>query len=154
MGLSHGLRMTAVAGAASAPVEQVLANTLSGIGVPPDVPSTCEIVPVPHLRACRGHLALVRPQPGTENRSVKDVAATPWRRTVAGFVLANVVLLVYALFRPESLSFSIPFLMAPSLALMGVLASRDKEAGRSVVFSVLAIVVGLIAVILFNELTN
>ena len=76
------------------------------------------------------------------------------KRTVGGVVLANVVLLVYGLFRPESLDFSIPFLMAPSLALMGVFAARNRDAGRSVVVAVLAIVVGLIAVILLNELTG
>ena len=75
------------------------------------------------------------------------------KRTVAGVVLGNVVLLVYALFRPDSLDFSIPFLIAPSLALLGVSVTRDRSAGRLVVFAVLAIVVGLIAVILFNELT-
>jgi hypothetical protein len=82
-----------------------------------------------------------------------DAAASPSRLTVGGVVLANAVLLVYALFRPESLDFSIPFLMAPSLALLGVFASRNREVGRSVVFAVLAIIVGLIVVILFNELS-
>lgn len=81
-----------------------------------------------------------------------DTQSTSSRYTVGGVVLANVVLLVYALFRPESLDFSIPFLMAPSLALMGVFAARNREDGRSVVFAVVGIVVGLIAVILFNEL--
>ena len=70
-----------------------------------------------------------------------------------GVVLANAVLLVYALFRPESLDFSIPFLVAPSLALLGVFATRNREVGRSVVFAVLAIIVGLITVILFNALS-
>jgi hypothetical protein len=81
-------------------------------------------------------------------------APTTSRLTVAGVLLANAMLLVYALFRPESLDFSIPFLMAPSLALLGVFASRNREAGRSVVLAVLAIIVGLIAVILFNELVR
>ena len=76
------------------------------------------------------------------------------KRTVGGVVLANVVLLVYGLFRPDSLDFSIPFLMAPSLALIGVFVTREKGAGRLVVFAVLAIIAGLIAVILFNELTG
>ena len=63
-------------------------------------------------------------------------------------------MLVYGLFRPESLDFSIPFLIAPSLALMGVVVTREKRAGRLVVIAVLAIVAGLITVILFNELTG
>lgn len=73
---------------------------------------------------------------------------------VLGVVLGNVVLLVYALFRPDSLDFSIPFLIAPSLALMGVFAARNRKAGRSVVLGVAGIVVGLIGVILINELTG
>ena len=76
------------------------------------------------------------------------------KRAVVGVVLGNVILLVYGLFRPDSLDFSIPFLMAPSLALMGVFVTRDPAARRSVVFAVLGVVIGLIAVILFNELTN
>lgn len=89
-----------------------------------------------------------------DDRGVNEVISASSRRTVAGFVLGNVVLLVYALFRPESLNFSIPFLMAPSLALMGVFAARERSSGRLVVFAVLAVIAGLIAVILFNELTG
>jgi hypothetical protein len=76
------------------------------------------------------------------------------RRAVRGVVLGNIILLVYALFRPDSLDFSIPFLMAPSLALTGVFVARDSEAGRTVLRAVLGIVVGLIAVILFSEITR
>jgi hypothetical protein len=38
------------------------------------------------------------------------------QRTVAGVALTNAILLVYGLFRPDSLDFSVPFLIAPSLA--------------------------------------
>jgi hypothetical protein len=83
-----------------------------------------------------------------------DTDSPSSRLTVGGVVAANSVLLLYALFRPESLDFSVPFLMAPSLALMGVFGVRKQDAGRSVVLAVLAIIVGLIAVILFNELVR
>jgi hypothetical protein len=76
------------------------------------------------------------------------------QRTVLGVVLGNAVLLVYALYRPDSLDFSIPFLIAPSLALIGVMAARDRRVSRSVVLAVAGIVVALIAVILINELTR
>jgi hypothetical protein len=89
-----------------------------------------------------------------DDRLVPDAPSSSSKRTVAGVVLGNVVLLVYGLFRPESLDFSIPFLIAPSLALMGVVVTREKRAGRLVVIAVLAIVAGLITVILFNELTG
>ncbi len=76
------------------------------------------------------------------------------QRTVAGVVLANVILLFYGLFRPDSLDFSIPFLIAPSLAVLGTVVARDRAAGRMVLFSVWGVVAGLIVVILINELTN
>lgn len=76
------------------------------------------------------------------------------QRTVVGVALANAILLVYGLFRPESLDSSIPFLIAPSLALLGVLVARERAAKRVVLFTVLGVVVALIAVILINELRS
>ncbi len=75
------------------------------------------------------------------------------QRTVLGVALANAILLVYGLFRPDSLEFSVPFLIAPSLALLGTLVARERAAKRIVLLSVWAIVAGLIVVILINELT-
>jgi hypothetical protein len=76
------------------------------------------------------------------------------QRTVAGVALTNAILLVYGLFRPDSLDFSVPFLIAPSLALLGTVVARERAAKRIVLLSVWAIVAGLIAVILINELTG
>lgn len=76
------------------------------------------------------------------------------RSMVLGVVLANAILLVYGLFRPDSLDFSIPFLIAPSLALLGTVVARDRAAKRAVLFSVWGIVAGLIVVILLNELAS
>ncbi|MGD2059365.1 MAG: hypothetical protein PVF87_00730 [Acidimicrobiia bacterium] len=76
------------------------------------------------------------------------------QRTVAGVAVTNAILLVYGLFRPDSLDFSVPFLIAPSLALLGTVVARESAAKRIVLLSVWAIVAGLIAVILINELTG
>ncbi|MGD2042002.1 MAG: hypothetical protein PVJ28_00010 [Acidimicrobiia bacterium] len=54
--------------------------------------------------------------------------------TVVGVVSTNAILLVYGLFRPNSLDFSIPFLIAPSLALLGTVVVRDAR--RIVLLSV------------------
>ena len=76
------------------------------------------------------------------------------QRTVVGVALTNAILLVYGLFRPDSLDFSIPFLIAPSLALLGVLVARERAAKLVVLLTVMGVVAGLIVVILINELTN
>jgi hypothetical protein len=63
--------------------------------------------------------------------------------TASGVVLANAILLVYGLFRPNSLEFSIPFLIAPSLALLWSVCHRGTERGRRVaLFVSLGVVVG------------
>lgn len=76
------------------------------------------------------------------------------QRTVVGVALTNAILLVYGLFRPDSLDFSIPFLIAPSLALLGILVARERAAKLVVLLTVMGVVAGLIVVILINELTN
>lgn len=76
------------------------------------------------------------------------------QRTVVGVALTNAILLVYGLFRPDSLDFSIPFLIAPSLALLGILVARERAAKLAVLLTVVGVVAGLIVVILINELTN
>lgn len=76
------------------------------------------------------------------------------QRTVVGVALSNAILPVYGLFRPDSLDFSIPFLIAPSLALLGTVVARDRAARRIVLLSVWGIVAGLIVVILINRLTG
>ena len=76
------------------------------------------------------------------------------QRTVVGVALTNAILLVYGLFRPDSLDFSIPFVIAPSLALLGTVVARERAAKRIVLLSVWGIVAGLIVVILINELAG
>ena len=76
------------------------------------------------------------------------------QRTVVGVALTNAIVLVYGLFRPDSLDFSIPFLIAPSLALLGTVLARERAAKRVVLLSVWGIVAGLIVVILINELAG
>lgn len=70
---------------------------------------------------------------------------------VFGTTLSNAILLIYGLFRPESLEFSIPFLIAPSLALLGTAVARDPSARRPVLSVIWGVVLGLIIVILINE---
>jgi len=58
-------------------------------------------------------------------------------------VLANAIVLVYGLFRPDSLDFSIPFLVAPSLALLWGVSHGGNERERRLAVSVtLGVVVG------------
>lgn len=52
------------------------------------------------------------------------------QRTVAGVTLTDAILLVYGLFRLDSLDFSVPFLIAPSLALLGTVVARERAAKR------------------------
>lgn len=73
-------------------------------------------------------------------------------RAVIGVAASNALLLVYGTLRPESLGFSIPFLMAPSLALLAGLVTKDRVSKRLVVWVVTGVVVGLIVVLLLNEL--
>lgn len=75
-------------------------------------------------------------------------------RTLAGVALANAILVVYAIFRPDSLEFSIPFLIAPSLALLGLLVARERAARLAVVLTILGVVAGVVVAILINELTG
>jgi hypothetical protein len=83
---------------------------------------------------------------------MSDTLSRTSRRTVVGVTLSSAILLVYGLVRPDSLDFSIPFLIAPSLAILGTVVARERAAKRLVLLSVWGIVAGLIVVILINEL--
>lgn len=83
---------------------------------------------------------------------MSEPASPAATRTVLGVAIGDAILLGYGLIRPESLSFSIPFLIAPSGALLAAVVVRDRSARRSVLMVVSGIVVGLVLVILVNEL--
>jgi hypothetical protein len=61
----------------------------------------------------------------------------------------NALLLIYGGLRPESLEFSIPFLIAPSL---GGLAATGTVEKRLVAWLVAGVIVGLVVVLLLTEL--
>jgi hypothetical protein len=56
--------------------------------------------------------------------------STEGARLVLGVAIANTLLLVYGLFRPESVEFSLAFLVAPSLALLWTVVSGGERADR------------------------
>ena len=58
------------------------------------------------------------------------------RTSAAGVASATAILLVYALFRPESLAFSVPFLIVPSLALLWTTTRDAGPAGRRLALQV------------------
>lgn len=84
---------------------------------------------------------------------MSQIVSRASQMTVGGVALTNAILLIYGLMRPDSLEFSIPFLIAPSLAILGTVVARERSTRRMVVLSVWGIVAGLIVVILINELT-
>lgn len=53
-------------------------------------------------------------------------------RLALGVAIANTILLVYGLVRPDSVEFSLAFLVAPSLALLWTVVSRPVPAERRV----------------------
>jgi hypothetical protein len=56
--------------------------------------------------------------------------STEGARLALGVAIANTILLVYGLFRPESVEFSLAFLVAPSLALLWTVVSGGEQADR------------------------
>jgi hypothetical protein len=75
-----------------------------------------------------------------------------FRRPLVGVAVTNALLLVYGLIRPDSLEFSIPFLIAPSLMVTSLVAV-DRATKRLVVSITAAFVVGTAIVLLVNGLT-
>ena len=53
-------------------------------------------------------------------------------RLAVGVAIANTILLLYGLFRPDSVEFSLAFLIAPLLALLWTVVSRPIPAERRV----------------------
>jgi hypothetical protein len=74
-------------------------------------------------------------------------------RVAIGVALANAIVLAYGLFRPDSLSFSIPFLVAPSLAVLWSASPHGAPAERKMALIVTwGVVLAAAAVVLINEL--
>jgi hypothetical protein len=96
----------------------------------------------------------VAADPLERKQANRDSISGSSRWTLIGFALTNLILLAYGLFRPESLDFSIPFLIAPSLAILGVILARDRAAKRAVIVTISGVIAGLVAVILVIELTR
>jgi hypothetical protein len=73
-------------------------------------------------------------------------------RGLVGIAAASTLSLVYGLARPETLEFSIPFLMAPSLALLAPLVAADPVAKRPAIWITIGIVLGTTFVLLATSL--
>ena len=74
-------------------------------------------------------------------------------RIVLGVAITNTILLVYALFRPDSVEFSLAFLIAPSLALLWTVApSPIPSERRAVLWVTWGSVIGAVTVVAINWL--
>jgi len=74
-------------------------------------------------------------------------------RLTLGVAVANTILLVYGLFRPDSVEFSLAFLVAPFLALLWtVTSSRPSAERRMVLWVTWGTVSGAAAVVVINWL--
>lgn len=74
-------------------------------------------------------------------------------RTAFGVALSAAILLAYGLFRPGSLEFSIPFLMAPSIALLWTVAHDATGRERRIAVAVTwVVVVAAAATVLIDRL--
>jgi hypothetical protein len=72
-------------------------------------------------------------------------------RLALGVALANTILLVYGLVRPDSVEFSLAFVIAPLLALLWTVVSKPIPAERRVAFWVTwGSVAGAVTVVLVN----
>lgn len=74
-------------------------------------------------------------------------------RLAVGVAIANTILLVYGLLRPDSVEFSLAFLIAPSLALLWTVGSRSDPAERRVALWVTwGSIAGAVTVVVVNWL--
>jgi hypothetical protein len=75
------------------------------------------------------------------------------RRLALGVAITNTVLLVYGLFRPDSVEFSLAFLIAPSLALLWTVGSGSDPAERRLALWVTwGTIAGAVSVVIINWL--
>ena len=56
--------------------------------------------------------------PNTDDTTYRATSQSRRTNAATGVAAAGALLLLYGLFRPDSLTFSIPFLIAPSLAML------------------------------------
>ena len=74
-------------------------------------------------------------------------------RLALGVAMANTILLVYGLFRPDSVEFSLAFLIAPSLALLWtVMSSPIPAERRAALWVTWGSVAGAVVVVVVNWL--
>lgn len=74
-------------------------------------------------------------------------------RLVLGVAIANTILLVYGLFRPDSVEFLLAFLIAPSLALLWtVVSGPDPSERRGALWATWVTVAGAVTVVVVNWL--
>ncbi len=74
-------------------------------------------------------------------------------RVALGVAITNTILLVYGLFRPDSVEFSLAFLIAPSLALLWTVVSRPIPAERRLALWVTwGSIAGAVTVVVVNWL--
>ncbi|MDH4279915.1 MAG: hypothetical protein OEZ14_04500 [Acidimicrobiia bacterium] len=84
---------------------------------------------------------------------MKQRSQTEGVRIALGLALANAILLVYGLIRPDSLEFALAFLIAPSLALLWTVLHNSEEAERRFALWVSwGTVAGAVAVVAINWL--
>lgn len=75
------------------------------------------------------------------------------RRLALGVAVANTILLAYGLFRPDSVEFSLAFLIAPLLALLWTVGSGSDPAERRVALWVTwGSIAGAVTVVVVNWL--
>jgi hypothetical protein len=65
-----------------------------------------------------------------------EATRTEAGRTAVGVAAANAIVLLYGVFRSDSLSFSLPFLIAPSLALLWTRMAQAAPADRRLALQV------------------
>jgi len=74
-------------------------------------------------------------------------------RVALGVAMANAILLVYGLFRPESVEFSLAFLVAPGLAFLWTVTSNQAQSERRLALWVTwGSMAGAVAVVSINWL--
>ena len=75
---------------------------------------------------------LVGVRPEWEDPKVTVKRPPEGTRLALGVAIANTILLVYGIFRPDSVEFSLAFVLAPSVALLWTVGSSPDPAGRRV----------------------
>jgi hypothetical protein len=72
--------------------------------------------------------------------------------TLIGVAAATMISLTYGLINPESLTFSIPFLIAPSLMLLAAAGAGDRALARRAGWVAAGVVVATVAVLLLTTI--